>query len=587
MIKNIPYGIADFKEIQEKRYYYVDKTMYIPQLEAAGKYLFFLRPRRFGKTLFLNVLESYYDWGWQDAFDTLFTGTYIAEHPTSEKHAYLILKFNFSQVNPDPESVETSFQAHIDTQIFFFGKRYRDFLDDDYYEMVAKYARACEKLEFLMKYVGSIGKKVYVLIDEYDNFANTILSMYGQRNYQELTHGTGFLRFFFNVLKGGTSDTGAGLGRLFITGVSPITMDDVTSGFNIGRNITLDAPCNQLLGFTQHDVLQMLRYYRQAGCRLPASDDAMLALMHEWHDGYRFSKDGAAPLFNTDMVLYFLQQTLDCGKYPDEMIDENMKIGYGKFRHLVVLGHQLNGNFQRLSNIVETEEVQSSVVKHFPVEGLIETENFISLLFYFGLLSFVEAREGEACLGIPNRTIKTLLYSYLRDGFKDVDVFRIDLRRFANLIHTMAYNGEWESVFQFLAREIEEQSRIRDYLTGEKVIQTFLLAYLNVADYYITHSEEEMGKGYADLFLEPFWAKYKEMHYAYLIEIKYIKRKEWSETVQTEICSEAATQLKQYAADTRVLKRIQGATLKCLVLIFSGWELKVAQEILLQVYGNL
>ena len=261
------------------------------------------------------------------------------------------------------------------------------------------------------------------------------------------------------------------------------------------------------------------------------------------------------------------------------MIDENIQIDYGKLRHLVVLNRQLNGNFQRLTNIVEAEEVQSNVIKHFPVEGLIEPENFISLLFYFGLLSFTKTRAGEVYLKIPNRTIKTLLYSYLRESYKDVEAFRLDVRHFTHLVHTMAYTGEWEPVFQFLARQVEEQTRIRDYLTGEKVVQTFLLSYLNVIDYYLTRSEEEMGKGYADLLLEPFFAKYPEIRYAYLIEIKYITRKEWSETTQTEKYSEAVAQLQQYAADTHIRKRIQGATLKCLVLVFSGWELTLSREI--------
>ncbi len=578
-MKKIPYGIADFKEIQEKDYLYVDNTMYIPKLEAAGKYLFFLRPRRFGKTLFLNVLESYYDRMGQDAFDTLFAGTYIADHPTPEKHAYLILKFNFSQVNPDPGSVESSFQAHVETQMFFFSKRYRDFLDDDYFEMMDRYAQAYEKLEFLLKYAGSIGQKVYVSIDEYDNFANTIFSMHGQQNYQQLTHGAGFLRFFFNVLKGGASDTGAGLGRLFITGVSPITMDDVTSGFNIGRNITLEAPFHQLLGFTRNDVLRTIRYYRQSGCRMPAHDAAMLDVMREWYDGYCFSKGRVETLFNTDMVLYFLQHVLAYGTYPDEMIDENIRIDYGKLRHFIVLNRQLNGNFQRLSALVETEHVQSPIIKHFPVENIAEPDNFTSLLFYFGLLSAAHAKTGEEYLKIPNRTIKTLFYGYLRESYKDVDVFRLDAGHLAHLVHAMAYHGEWEPVFQFLARHIEEQTRIRDYLTGEKVVQTFLLAYLNVVDYYLTRSEEEMGKGYADLFLEPFLAKYPDIPYACLIEIKYIPRKEWSETIQAEKYSETVAQLRQYAADTHIRKRIQGAVLKCLVLVFSGWELTLAREI--------
>jgi len=304
-----------------------------------------------------------------------------------------------------------------------------------------------------------------------------------------------------------------------------------------------------------------------------------MAIMREWYDHYCFSKDGTETLFNSDTTLYFIQHLLDYGKYPDDMVDENVKIDYGKLRHLIVLDQQLNGNFQSLANIIKTEAVQSNIVRSFAVETLLESENFISLLFYFGLLSYAKSQQGEIYLKIPNRTVKTLMYNYLREGYKDVDVFRVDLRRFAHLVHEMAYRAEWEPVFQFLADEVERQTAIRDYLTGEKVIQTFLLAYLNVADYYITRSEEEMGKGYADLWLEPFFAKYPDMPYAYLIEIKYMKKTECSKEILEENLAEARKQLAQYANDERIVRSRRGATLKCLVLVFCGWELKRAEEV--------
>jgi hypothetical protein len=584
-MKKIPYGIADFKVIQDEGYYYVDKTMFIPMLEAAGKFLFFIRPRRFGKTLFLNVLESYYDLAWKDEFDNLFRDTSIKTHPTPEKHSYLILKFNFSQVNPDPEKVEASFNGHVENRLFFFGKKYRELLGDDYFNMMARKKDVYEKLEFLLQYVGAMNLKVYILIDEYDNFANTILSTSGQAAYHDLTHGTGFFRFFFNILKGGTSDTSAGIGRLFITGVSPVTMDDVTSGFNIGRNMSLDAKFNQVLGFTEHDVFQMVGYYREHGLS-GSPPDEMLAIMREWYDHYCFSKDASNHLFNTDMVLYFVQRVLEQGTYPDDLVDENVKIDYGKLRHLIVLDRQFNGNFQQLAKLLETEGVQSHVVKSFPVEKLIELGNFISLLFYLGLLSYAEPQEGESYLRIPNRTVKTLMYSYLRDGYEDVDVFRLDLGHFAHLVHEMAYRGEWEPVFRLLADEVAKQTSIRDYLSGEKVIQTFLLAYLNVADYYITRSEEEMGKGYADLYLEPFFPKYPDIKSAYLIEIKYLNRKEWTEELQKAHLEEARKQLQHYAGDERVIRKTQKATLTCLVLIFCGWELKLVEEVVVERSGR-
>ncbi len=577
----IPYGISSYKTIKQEHYYYVDKSRYIPALEAVGTFLFLIRPRRFGKSSLLTVLECYYDIARQDEFDFLFQDTYIQEHPTPEKNACLILKFNFSQVNPEPDKVEASFYEHTETCFFFFGEKYRTWLDEDYFPMMKQKTSPHGKLEFLLRYAGSKGLKVYVLIDEYDNFTNTILTTAGQEHYHELTHGAGFFRFFFNVLKGAVDQVDSGISRLFITGVSPVTMDDVTSGFNIGRNISLHPGFNELLGFTSGEVASLLDYYLS----MPPdrytkashfSTETLLDLMTEWYDQYRFSADAEATLFNPDMVLYFVKNLLELGKYPREMIDQNVRIDYGKLRHLLVLDQRLNGNFSYLADIIATQATSvTQVEESFPVERLLKPSNFISLLFYFGLLSYTERGE----LHIPNRTVKKLMYGYLRESYEDVDVFTVDFWRFAGLIRDMAYEGAWEAVFQFLAHEVRQQTSIRDYLRGEKVIQTFLLAYLNVTDYYITRTEEEMGKGFVDLYLEPFTAKYPDLQYGYLIELKYLKRSAWSEEQEQALLHEARDQLLRYAADVRVVQRSQGTTLKCVALVFCGWELKAAEEI--------
>ncbi|OAD20810.1 protein containing DUF1703, partial [Candidatus Thiomargarita nelsonii] len=540
-MKPIPYGLSSYKDIQQKGSYYVDKTQYIPQIETAGNFLFMIRPRRFGKSSLLTMLECYYDIARADEFEALFAGTYIHEHPTPEKNAHLILKFDFSQVDSDIDKVEASFNAHIRNCFFFFGKKYRSFLDDDYFEMMDRFQNAYHQLEFASKYIGYKELKLYVLIDEYDNFTNTILSTAGQEPYHKLTHGAGFFRFFFSLLKGATSLTDVGISRMFITGVSPVTMDDVTSGFNIGENISLYPAFNDLLGLSEPDVIEMFEYYRGG---LP---NETLALMKVWYGNYRFSKKAKSHLFNTGMVLYFLKNLMRLGTVPDEMIDPNVKVDYGKLRHLIVLDKRLNGNFSYLKAIIENGGDIGDIAQSFPLENLIKPKNFISLLYYFGLLSHREGKE----LIIPNRTVLELMYGYFRDAYEDVDVFTIDLWHFANLIRNMAYQGEWQPVFQFLADEVEKQTAIRDFLSGEKVIQTFLLAYLNVADYYISRTEVEMGKGFVDLYLEPFFPKYEDVKYAYLIELKYITQSKYTSKVLQEQVKEAKNQLRQYASDPR------------------------------------
>lgn len=566
-MKPIPYGLASYRRIRQENYYYLDKTNYLPLLEATGKFLFFIRPRRFGKSSWLTVLESYYDISRQDEFDFLFKGTYIYDQPTAEKNSYLILKFNFSQIAPQTDKVAASFEEYIDETFFFFGQKYRQFLDDDYFDMMRHKQSSHGKLRFLLNYIGRTGYKIYILIDEYDNFANTILTTAGQTAYQELTHGGGFFRFFFNVLKGAADHLDTGVGRMFITGVSPVTMDDVTSGFNIGQHISLHQEFNELLGFTQQDVRTMLEYYA-------LEPDQLLPIMQAWYDHYRFSSETEQTVFNTDMVLYFIKNYLRRDELPEEMIDQNVRIDYGKLRHLMVLDKRLNGNFSYMMTIIANQVTSPvRVVQTFPVEWLTKPANFISLLFYFGLLSYTQTGE----LQIPNETVRQLMYSYIREGYQDVDVFNVDMWRLAALMQRMAYHGEWPAVLQFLADEVQKQTAIRDYLTGEKVVQTFLLAYLSVTDYYIIRTEEELGKGFVDLYLEPFWGKYADLSYSYLIELKYLTRNEFTPEKMTAALTTAKAQLQQYATDARIIKRSRNSQVVKVALIFSGWELKAME----------
>ncbi|MDM8529694.1 AAA family ATPase [Anaerolineales bacterium HSG25] len=567
-MKPIPYGIASYKRIRTKHCYYLDKTHYIPQLETTGDFLFFIRPRRFGKSSWLTVLECYYDLSRVEEFDFLFKGTYIYDNPTPEKNSYLILNFNFSGVNPEVDQVEESFNEYTDDCFYFFGIKYQALLGDEYFRMMEGKKSPHGKLSFLLKYVGMLGHKVYILIDEYDNFTNTILSTVGQTAYHELTRGAGFFRFFFNVLKEAADKVDSGVGRMFITGVSPVTMDDVTSGFNIGKQISLYPELNELLGFTKQDVINILEYYG-------LESNNLLPLMQEWYDNYRFSSQAEQSMFNTDMVLYFVDHYLRRNAPPEEMIDHNVRIDYSKLRHLMVLDRRLNGNFSYLREIIETQKTKhTQVVSSFPVEDLTKRENFVSLLFYFGLLSYTQ----EGALQIPNETVKQLMYSYLRRGYEDVDVFNVDIWRLIGLVKEMAYQGEWRAVFEFLADEVKKQTAIRDYLTGEKVIQTFLLAYLSVTDYYLIRTEVEMGKGFIDLYMEPFFGKYTDLKYSYLIELKYITRSEFTDEKMKEQLTEAKTQLQQYATDVQVIKRSQGGQVIKLALVFSGWELKVLER---------
>jgi Predicted AAA-ATPase/PD-(D/E)XK nuclease superfamily len=571
-IKKIPYGIADFELIRRFDYYYVDKTGFIPLIEAAGRYLFLIRPRRFGKSLWLSVLESYYDIAKKDRFREIFKGTWIGENPTEDHGVYLILRFNFSAVNPDPEKVEASFETYCQGVFEEFLSKYEDAFTPEILSKLTSLPTITDRLNRLFAYGFSHDLRLCILIDEYDNFTNTILSVHGQKTYHDLTHGAGFLRHFFNVLKAGTTGSGSSLARLFITGVSPVTMDDVTSGFNIGRNISLEPKFDEMLGFTILETRRLISWYKDLG-NFPLDTDEAFGIMQLWYNNYCFSHKSQQSVFNPDMVFYFMHSCIDSGDMPDDLIDQNVRIDYGKLRHLILVDKRFNGNFSRLKEIMEKGRITSSVTSSFPLEAIIQPENFISLLLYFGLLSFAPTSGTRTVLQIPNLTVQKLMYGYMRDAYADVDIFRVDLWRLANMLGDMAYDGEWEPVFDFLAGEVKNQTSVQNYLAGEKVIQGFLLAYLNLTDYFLPKTEMEMNKGFADIFLEPFWARFPDMGYGYVIELKYIKRGELTQDMLEKKIAEAGEQLNKYAQDDHVVRAMSKGKLKKIVLVYHGWEM--------------
>jgi hypothetical protein len=593
-IKKIPYGLADYERIIQQNYYYVDKTGYLKIIEKTGEYLFFIRPRRFGKSLYLTMMQGYYDIAYKDRFKELFGNTNIFNNPTNERNSYLVLKLNFSLVDPHPKHVETSFLHYIREKSEHFLYKYRTILNIDDSEL----AKIKEKnntinspsdiLRTLLSQCRHSSQKIYVMIDEYDNFSNTILADIGKHQYRELTHGAGFFRTFFNVIKGETTDIGAAISRLFITGVSPVTMDDVTSGFNIGKNISLEDDFNRMLGFTLADVVDMIEYYRQNGL-IEQPTEYLLEIMNPWYNNYLFSIKSNTTLFNTDMVLYFIDKCIRTHNIPDQLIDQNVRIDYGKLKHFITIDKDnarvTNGNFNRLKEIIEKGEIDSpELIESFPVEKMSHTKNFLSLLYYFGLLTIKKTSEAEPVLKIPNETVRRLFYDYINEAYEVTETFSIDWYEYSRLVRGMAYKGEWKLLFEYLSRRMKESTSLRDLIQGEASVKSFLNVYLGLDQHYIIHTEKELNMGFADIVLEPFLARYNDIKYSYILEIKYIKKGEQAKKVgaktkesktdkSKKLRIEAEEQLKKYSIDEKFKKTIGRTSLIKLVLIFSGPEL--------------
>ncbi len=588
LIKKIPYGISDYELFRTENYYYIDKTQYLSSLEKAGRYLFFIRPRRFGKTLFLSIMEAYYDVYYKDRFDEFFQGTIIHENPTLERNSYLVLTFDFSQVNPNPDYVENSFLDHVRGQVEFFLIKYRQFLGENgesLLKRIYEIETASDIISALSRLCRAKHVKTYILIDEYDNFANTILSSTGKTAYHDLTHGEGFFRAFFNVLKGGTSRTDAPFTRLFLTGVSPVTMDDVTSGYNIGSNISLKSSFNRMLGFTAENVVEMLEYYRSHGLiKDNHTTPFLLESMTQWYGNYLFSSKENTRMYNSDMVLYFIKNYLEEQEFPGNLIDRNVRIDYRKLRHLIIIDKKrtgqesskptVNGNFSKLKEIIENGSTLSSLVDGFPLDEMKQSKNFKSLLFYLGLLTIKEPYRNQLRLEIPNETIRHLYYDYIESIYRETGILSLDMEKYEELISAMAYDGEWKPLLKFLTGHMKESMSLRDLIEGERMVQAFLNVYLGFSSLYIIHPEYELNKGYADILMEPFLASYEGIQYSYVIELKYIKRAKKKPTPEEikKLVKEAEAQLAQYSADKKLAKTLAKTTLIKLVLVFHGHE---------------
>ena len=581
-MKALPYGISDFPRVMREDYYYVDKTRFIEMLERQPPYLFLIRPRRFGKSLFLVMLEAYYSIDYADRFKELFGELYIGQHPTKRHNSYMVLRFNFSAISSKLEDVERSFSEYCCMVMKNFILKYEHLMGSDVWKVVnPDETNPRQMLSALKEYVSRTDcPRIYLLIDEYDNFTNTILSSYGQERYREKTHGEGFIRGFFNNIKDSTSNAGAAVERLFITGVSPITMDDVTSGFNIGTNISMLPQFNNIIGFSEDEVREMITYYKDEDA-LPEdiTVDGLVEIMKPWYDNYCFSEDRLEErMFNSDMALYFLNSYLQLGKAPKMMVDNNIRTDYGKLRHLVQIDKTFGANASVIQQIIAEGSITAQIATSFPAEKMTDTENFKSLLFYFGMLSIQGTDFGSAILGIPNLTVREQLYTYLVEAYREAKMFDLDLSSFSALVKEMALRGEWEPVFRFFARELERQSAIREFIDGEAHIKGFLLAYLGLTQGYVILPEHESSKGYADFYMMPDLLHQPDIAYSYIVEVKYARR-DASDADIALLKRDAAEQLRRYAADEKVLRTKGNTRLGLITLVFKGWELVVLEKL--------
>ena len=584
-VKQVPYGVADFVTVIEQNLYYVDKTMFIPELEKQPRNLFFIRPRRFGKSIFLSMLYSYYDCTQSHKFQSLFGNLWIGQHPTPLQGKYQVLFLDFSQITGNIDKLETKFNSYLSINLDAFVRQYSEYYQAEMEEILAQEDFE-EKMELIFKAAKAHQYHLYLIIDEYDNFTNVILNERGENVYHAITHADGFYRDVFKKFKGNFE-------RIFMMGVSPVTLDDVTSGFNIGWNISIKPEFDEMLGFSTTDVVEMFTYYKEHGSIPADSDiDAIVNDMKPWYDNYCFAEEALKKktrMFNCDMVLYYLRNYMDNGCSPRQMIDPNTRTDYGKMKKLLQFD-KLDGERKGIiRKIAEEEQIVTQLYESFSAYQIPKAEIFPSLLFYYGMLTIKGTRGSKLILGIPNNNVRKQYYGYLEEEYQAKAY--VDVNQLTDYYYDMAYDGKWKEGLRFMADAYAKVSSVRDGIEAERNLQGFFMAYLNLNDYYITAPELELNYGYCDFFLLPDLTHYASQH-SYILELKVLSKKDFSAIVEGEFTEdgkpmtkaekqwrEALDQIHRYAEAPRVEALRQGTKLHLIIMQFEGWELKRMEEV--------
>ncbi len=518
-----PYGIADFEKIVTGDYFYCDRTDRIPLIEDAGQYLLFIRPRRFGKSLLLSMLSNYYDVAKKDEFESLFGNLKIGKNPTPHRNRFFILEWDFSCIDAmgSAEDIRRALHDDINACIKDFLRYYRDHLKE---EVEIDPDNAISSIRSLISAVRMTPYPIYLLIDEYDNFANEV--MMGGRDdeagiYEDLVYKEGPLKTLFKAIKSSTKKSV--FDRIFITGVSPVVMSDITSGYNIAENIYIDPEFNDLCGFTEADVKEGLKL--AVAKRGKPEDADAFALMRTYYNGYTFSRESEKQVFNPTLAIYFMKRFFKTGKYPLKMLDANLAADDAKLRYV----SQIAGGSQLLLDLMDMESRVSVVdlVDRFGIREMLSDQSkdkvfLVSFLFYFGVLTIAgETSDGELELRVPNLVISGLYVACIQRMLLPGPEDRNDGSFAAKQLHA---NGDMAPLCEFVEQRYFKVFHNPDYKwANELTVKTAFLTLLYNDILYIMDSEEEVERGYADLtmIIRPDKRRFEILDI--LIEFKYVK----------------------------------------------------------------
>ena len=530
-MKKLPYGISDYERLIENGYYYVDKTAYIEKLEnLAEPYIMYLRPRKFGKTLFTSTLENYYDINKKDKFEKLYSETYIGKNPTPLKNRYHILRFNFSGIDTENEQTTIKgFKREVISSTNVFIKKY----NLDFY--INEESEAEDILDNLIKAFGlqKTEEKIYVLIDEYDHFANELLS-FNTAKFKELVSKNGKIRKWYEILKKGTESV---VDRIFITGVAPITLDSLTSGFNICSDKTQDRALSEMLGFTKDELIELMK---KQDISIQTQDE-LLPIMKENYDVYKFSTKSKSKIYNSNMCLYFLNEYIKYKELPEKLIDMNIASDYSKLGKMLDLCKGEN-RLEILKKTVSGEGIITDITEKFNPEMEFGDKEFASMLFYLGYLTIQGEELGFPKLNIPNKVMKEIYSDYflkiIGDGLE------IELSNsYTEIVRELAIEGKIDKIVDLLHKYLNNLSN-RDFQKfDEKYVKLIVYCIAMNLKLFLVKSEMEVNRNYPDLLLIP---QDKTKGYkSVMIEFKYLKANETEKIKEKQ--QEAKDQIKRYS----------------------------------------
>ena len=603
----VPYATCDFAAIRAENYFYVDKTPYIPHLEGVNeKHLIFLRPRRFGKSTLISTLERYYDIAQADAFDARFGGLWIHEHPTPNRNKYLVLTIDLSPVDTvgDIKAICKSFATQVKAAVQGFIYRYKNLVPELSELMVV--AKSSEEdmaglMTDILTRVGRAGHQMYLLIDEYDHFGNRLLSDERKTTYDELVKASGFVRSFYASIKAFTR--GSIIARTFITGVSPIMLDDLSSGFNIIKHISQQPEFNALVGFTQADVelaLDTLLHDMPELAKDPkiGNREQLLTVLARYYDGYRFAPEAPEKLYNSTLVLHFLSALTSSKRFPRNMLDLNVRTDYGRLYQIAKSTSEKDSDIRDLLEKALTKKiVKTQLVEQFGTKLHIGRAQVASLFFYMGMLTFADGPQpvNLARLVIPNRVMRELQWEYMSFALAAHDRIELPVSGLWEAMNTMAETGDIQPLLEVFHKEVIVRLGLLETMTfNEQTMKLMLLSYLSLSGAFYLMTEVESAQGYCDLLLG-LRGDDPDAQYAWILEAKYVKSDQKKKALDTAIkkaFADGMAQIEKYTSDKRLIPMLtQGRDLKAGVLVFVGlkevkykaWEGTVEQADPLQV----